>query len=199
MSLKIIQKNIKSIVTSSAKLNVLIHTTAVLVAEHARPQADGGHGDCSTAKDLINAMPASMRRTMLKLWFETYTPIRFQMKDGLAVKVGMLKDTAKGFTPFDIEAGRETPFYTLAEGNPEGKVLDFDAILKMLAGMAARIDKKIESGDVKEEDIPSARAASVAIAGLKLVRVNGAPVADAPVAEDEGVQGEIPALKVVNG
>jgi hypothetical protein len=186
MSLKIIQKNIKTIVTNANKLNVLIHTTAVLVLEHANE-----HGDCTTALDLVNAMPASMRRTMLVQWFETYSPIRFNMKDGLAVKVGLLKAAAKNFTPFDIDAGREMPFYTLAEQNPEGKVLDFDAILKLVQGMAKRIDKQVEDGKVKPEDIESAKAASIAIQGLRLVRVNGAPVeADLPVQEapkDEAV------------
>lgn len=174
MSLKIIQKNIKTIVTNANKLNLLIHTTGVLVLEHAV-----AHGDCSTAKDLVNAMPASMRRTMLQLWFETYSPIRFQMKDGLAVKVGLLKDTAKGFTPFNVDEARETPFFTLAEQNPEGKVLDFDAILNMVKGLAKRIDTQIENEKIKPEDIASARAASVAIAALKLVRVSDKPVENA--------------------
>jgi len=171
MSLKIIQKNIKTIVTTGNKLNMLIHTTAVLVLEHAKE-----HGDCSTAKDLLNAMPASMRRTMLKLWFESYSPIRFQMKDGVAIKVGMLKEAAKGFTPFNVDDARETPFFTLAEQNPEGKVLDFDQIMNLVKGLAKRIDKQIEEDKVKPEDVASARAASNAIAGLRLVRVDGAAV-----------------------
>jgi len=196
MSLKIIQKNIKQITTSAAKLNMLIHTTGMLVIEHARPQADGGHGDCSIALNLINAMPASMRRTMLKLWFETYSPIRFQMKDGLCVKVGMLKDTAKGFTPFNVDDARENPFFTLAEQNPEGKVLDFDAILNMVKGLSKRIDKQVEEGKVKPEDVASARAASISLAGLRLVRVEGAPLADG---QDEPVQQPDLGLRVVNG
>jgi hypothetical protein len=187
MTLAAIKKNIKSITTTATKLNNLIHDTGVLVLEHAKE-----HGDCSTAKDLLNAMPASMRRTMLQLWFETYSPVRFQMKDGLAVKVGMLKPNAKGFSDFNIESARETPFFTLAEQNPEGKVLDFDAILNMVKGLSKRIDKQVEEGKVKPEDVASARAASIALGGLKLVRV-----ADVQPADDQVVDGPELGLRAV--
>ena len=166
MSLKIIDKNIASIVTSANKLNTLIHATAMLVASHAKE-----HGDCTRALTLVKAMPASMRRTMLVLWFETYTPIRVMEKNG---KVGMLKEAAKNYTPFDLEAGDLNPFYELAETNPEGAVYDFAKLVEMVARIGKQIDKKIEDGKVAPEDIDSARAISAQVSALKFARVKPA-------------------------
>lgn len=166
MSLKNIDKNIRAITTSAAKLNMLIHTTAMMVATHAQE-----HGDCTRALTLVKAMPASMRRTMLVLWFNTYTPIRVIDKND---KVGILKETAKGYTPFDLEAGNETPFFDLAEQNPEAGVLDFDKLVALVARLGKTIDKRIDDGKVAEEDVASARAISAAISGLRFERVKAA-------------------------
>ena len=175
MSLKLIQKNIKTIVVNAAKLNVLIHETGLLIIGHAIE-----HGDCSPAKDLVNAMPASMRRTMLKAWFERFSPIRFNMSEGLAVKVGMLKPEAKTYTPFDVPGGEATPFFQIAEENPE-KTYDFAALLKLVERLPALIEKKIEGGKVPAEDILSAQAMAVKLSALKFDRVFANDDAKAPV------------------
>jgi hypothetical protein len=165
MSLKIIQKNIKAITTNAAKLNVMIHDTAVLIAEHAL-----AHGDCTPAQGLVNAMPASMRRTMLVMWFDKFTPIVVKA-DNPAWNSKMHKEGSKLFVPFDIEAGRATPFYELAEQNPEGKTLDFAALVKMVEAIGKRIEKKIEEGAVAPEDVASAKAIAVKVNALKFDRV----------------------------
>jgi class 3 adenylate cyclase len=166
MSLKNIDKNIRAITTSAAKLNMLIHTTAMMVAAHAQE-----HGDCTRALSLVKAMPASMRRTMLVLWFNTYTPIRVIDKND---KVGILKETAKGYTPFDLEAGNQTPFFDLAEQNPETGVLDFDKLVALVARLGKTIDKRIDDGKVADEDVESAKAISRTLAGLRFDRVKAA-------------------------
>jgi hypothetical protein len=170
MSLKLIDKNIKLVATNGAKLNLLIHATAMLVVQHAKE-----HGDCTRALTLVKAMPASMRRTMLVLWFSTYTPIRVVDKND---KVGILKENAKGYTPWDLEGADATPFYDLAEQNPEGKVLDFAALVALVSRLSKQIDKKIEEGKVEAADVESAKAISVAIAGLKFERVKPTDRAD---------------------
>lgn len=181
MSLKNIDKNIRAITTSAAKLNMLIHTTAMMVAAHAQE-----HGDCTRALSLVKAMPASMRRTMLVLWFNTYTPIRVIEKND---KVGMLKETAKGYTPFDLEAGNQTPFFDLAEQNPETGVLDFDKLVALVARLSKTIDKRIDDGKVADEDVESAKAISRTLSGLRFERVKAAN-------EDEAFG---PAPRAVNG
>lgn len=175
-NLKAIDKNIKTVVTTAAKLNGLIHTTAVMVAEHAQE-----HGDCTRALALVKAMPASMRKTMLVLWFHTFTPIRVREAND---KVGMLKATDKGFTPFNIEEGKATPFHLLAEQNPE-KSYSFDELVKLVARLGASIDKKITEGKVPGEDVESARAISKAITGLKFARVGDIKKDDIPVATND--------------
>ncbi len=168
MSLKKIDSNIKRIVTNANKLNMLIHETGMLVLEHAAE-----HGDCTRALTLVKAMPASMRRTMLILWFNTYSPIRVNLNND---KVGLLKDGAKGYVPFNIDGARETPFFQLAEENPE-KSYDFAALVKMVERIGKQIEKKIEDGKVPAEDVPSAKAIAVRVAGLKFERM--------PVAKQE--------------
>lgn len=182
MSLKEIDKNIKTITTNAAKLNRLIHDTAMMISRHALD-----HGDCTRALTLVKAMPASMRRTMLVLWFDTFTPIRVVISND---RVGMAKEGSKMYKPFDLEAGEATPFYELAEQNPEANTLDFDKIVALVASLAKRIEKKIESGDVKDEDVPSARAVAAQISALKFAKIK--PNNDVVEAEDVN-------LKVVNG
>ncbi len=191
MSLKIIDKNIKQIVTNATKLNMLIHSTAMLVIEHAKE-----HGDCTRALTLVNAMPASMRRTMLVLWFDKFTPIRVVLSND---KVGILKPAAKGYVEWDIDTARETPFFQLAEENPEAGVFDFDKLVALVSRLGKTIDKKIEDGKVKDEDVASAKAMSIAISGLRFTRVG--TVEDAPIQEntDAPVIEQDLGLKVVNG
>lgn len=167
MSLKDIDKNIRAITTSAHKLNLLIHETAMMVANHAQE-----HGDCTRALTLVKAMPASMRRTMLVLWFQRFTPIRVVEKND---KVGILKPEAKDYSPFDLEAGDLTPFFELAEQNPEQGMMDFAAMVKMVESLGKRIEKKIEEGKVKPEDLQSARAISQRLTSLKFNRVEAEP------------------------
>lgn len=166
MSLKKIDSQIKRVTTNGAKLNQLIHSTAMLIAQHA---AD--HGDCTRALTLVKAMPASMRRTMLVLWFNTFTPIRVIFQND---KVGMVKETAKGFTPFDLEAGEATPFYELAEQNAEKEPLDFDKLIALLPALAKRIEKKIENGEVAEEAVPVGQQIANTLAALTFRRPEAA-------------------------
>ena len=170
MSLKIIDKNIKAVTTSAAKLNLLIHRTAMMIVRHAAPVAAGGegHGDCTRALALVKAMPASMRRTMLVMWFNTYTPIRVIDKND---KVGILKETAKGYTPWDLAGGDLTPFFDLAEQNPEGQIMNFAKLVAMVTRIGKQIEKKIEEGKVASEDVASAHAIAEQVANLKFQRV----------------------------
>lgn len=170
MSLKLIDKNIKAVTTSAAKLNQLIHTTAMMIVRHAAPVAAGGegHGDCTRALALVKAMPASMRRTMLVMWFSTYTPIRVVDKND---KVGILKETAKDYTPWDLAGGELTPFFDLAEQNPEGQIMDFAKLVAMVTRIGKQIEKKIEEGKVAPEDVASAHAIAAQVSALKFQRV----------------------------
>lgn len=164
-ALKNIDRNIRTITTNAAKLNMLIHTTGIMVLEHAKE-----HRDCTRALALVKAMPASMRRTMLVLWFETYSPIRIREAND---KVGILKEAAKGYTDWNIEGAKEMPFFELANQNPE-KSYSFDDLVKMVERLSKQIEKKIADGKVPEDDVASAQALAITIGGLKVERVKPA-------------------------
>lgn len=183
MTLKVIDRNIRTIVTTAAKLNGRIHETAVMIAQHAKD-----HGDCTRALTLVKAMPASMRRTMLVLWFNTFTPIRVVLAND---KVGILKPTAKGFVEWDIPAGTAKPFYELAEENPE-KSYDFDALVKMVEALGKQIAKKVEDGKVPANDVQGAMEIAAKVQALRFVK----PVTPA-VIEDKPAF--VPELRAVNG
>lgn len=163
MSLKKIDSNIKRIVTNAAKLNVLIHETALLVLGHAAE-----HGDCTRALALVKAMPASHRRTMLIAWFDKYSPIRVILAND---KVGMLKDTAKGFVAFNVEGATAEPFYAIAEATPEKPPFDLNAMLKFIESAAKRVQTQIDEGRVPDADVSTAQALIASIKAVKVERV----------------------------
>jgi hypothetical protein len=174
MSLKIIDRNIRTITTNVKKLNELIHTTAVLIMAHAEQ-----HGDCTRALTLVKAMPASFRRSMLIKWFEEYSPIRVSVTND---RVGILPKTAKNYRDFDVKAGTETPFYEIAERNPE-KEYDFDALVKMVESLATTINRRVDNGKVPEADAASAKAMVAKLSSLKFSRVKPANTNEAPLQE----------------
>lgn len=151
MSLKIIDKNIRSITGNIAKLNDLIHTTAMLILSHAND-----HGDCTRALVLVKAMPASFRRGLLVGWFERNSPIRMNLTND---KVGMLKAEAKGYTPFNLEAAAAVPFYVEQTKAPgEAKQYDTEAFDKAFDSFIARMNKQIKDGNVPEGDVAAIEA-----------------------------------------
>lgn len=164
-----------SITTNGNKLNTYIHETAMMIAGHAKE-----HGDCSLANEFVLALPASMRREMLILWFATFTPIVTKNDPKWVAK--MHKPDTKGFVAFDLEAGNATPFYKLAETNKEREPLDFDGLVALVKRLATTIEKKVEKGEVKDTDIESAKAMARQISGLSFTPV-AQPGADKPIAE----------------
>lgn len=158
-TLKKIDANLKRITTNGHKLNVLIHDTGMLILEHAKE-----HGDCTRALSLVKAMPASMRRTMLIQWIETFSPIRVRFNDD---KVGMLKEKAKTYTPFDLKGAAATPFYEMAEATPEKAPLTYEQVLAMLPALAKRIQKRAEEGEIEENAIEKSLKLAKALGQFK--------------------------------
>jgi len=150
-SLKAIDKNIALVATNANKLNSLIHTTALAIFDHAKE-----HGDCTRALALVKAMPASMRRTMLIQWFSDYSPITVKLASGKSPEaVGL--NRGKNANDWNRPAAVATPFYDLAEQNPEDKEYDLAALIKMVQAISKRIGKKIDDGKVAANDIDKAR------------------------------------------
>lgn len=145
MSLKKINSNIKLIETNLAKANDRIHETAVMIARHAEE-----FRDCTTAQRLVMAMPASMRRSMLILWFATFTPIVTKNDPKWTAK--MRKADDKAFVAFDVAAGEAKPFYELAKDKPEADDLTADKANEMIESLIKRLTKRIDDGKVAAND-----------------------------------------------
>ena len=190
MSLKIIDRNIRTITGNISKLNDLIHSTAVLILSHARD-----HGDCTRALVLVKAMPASMRRKMLIDWFERNSPIRLNLVND---KVGMLKAEAKGYTAFDVDAAMAVPFYVeqTKTDDGEGKAFDWDKnIVGSVGNLAKRFEKLLAGGNVPEADRASVEAAVATLKALKIERV--VPASDPNnLTLTDGSDNRIPGLRV---
>jgi hypothetical protein len=154
--------------TNAAKLNDQAHSLALSILKHAAPVDAGGfgHGDCTRALMLVKAMPASMRRTMLIQWFAKYSPIAVKLSDqgdnvGYTASYGKLTTDAAKLSKWDIAGADAEPFWKLAEGTPEEKVYDLKTLLKMLEGLAKRIDAIADKDGIE----PTVAAHAKRIAG----------------------------------
>lgn len=193
MSLKNIDKNIKTIATNGAAFNDLVHETAMMIVLHAAPTSVGGegHGDCSRAQLLVMACPASFRRTMLIQWFAKHTPIVVKNTDEWNAQMQKEK-TATGkvnplYVPWNIEAARELPFWKMAQQNREAdfKPLHFSDLVKAIEDMAKRMEKQIDDGKIAEEDTASAVEIVKTLEGLHFTRIKAAAAAASANDADE--------------
>lgn len=178
MSLKKIDGNIARIITSAAKLNEMIHNTAVMVLNHAVK-----YGDCTRALTLVKAMPASHRRTKLIAWFNKFSPIRVVLENDV---VGMLTKDAKGYKPFEIAKAMTEPFYDIAEKVQEGKPpMDLADLRKWIEQQAKGLEKRAEEGKISEEEIATAKALA---AQLRAIKVKHVPAANSNEDSNEGAK-----------
>jgi len=131
---------IASIAERSQILDFDIHTTAVQCLLHAKE-----HGDPRKMDNLIKALGKAHRSKTLKLWAETYSPIRWN-GDG---KVGILPKDSKKYQPFDIDGADETKFWDLQEETVK-KPLTLAALKKIVEGLTRKVDKAVEDGAIAE-------------------------------------------------
>lgn len=182
-TLKQIDAKIATFTTNRAKLQTLGHEIAMMIFLHAAPAAVGpdcmGTGDCTRAIKLAKAMPKSWA-TQIENWLIANTPIRVVTKnDKCEYDPAYKKLSAEDkLTWWKLEQANTTPFYELEEPESATTILDFAALLKMVSGLSARIEKKIEAGEVKPEDVLSAQAVAVALSGLKVEKVVGTATND---------------------
>jgi len=154
-----IKSNITRITTNAVKLNGLIHETAMLIMKHAKE-----HGDCSQAQDLVMAMPASMRRTMLIQWFSLYSPI--VTKNDATFKSKLRLSDNNLFVDFNLEGAEATPFWQIANETPESKPMTYDEAVAFVARLAKRFDKELKENHVKAGDKTKTEKLAKALASL---------------------------------
>jgi len=146
MELKAINKNIGRIRTRAANLNVLIQETAVGCIAHAM-----AHGDAEPAKNLVAALPKSVRRAALVNWFTAYSPISItKAKDGL--KCSLRKHDSKAYNPFNLDGANANNWFEMPELEKDDvptSVADFDS---SVISLVKRMEKKLADGKVVEGD-----------------------------------------------
>lgn len=137
---KKIDAAIASIAERSQILDFDIHTTAVQCLLHAQE-----HGDPRKMDNLIKALGKAHRSKTLKLWAETYSPIRWN-GDG---KVGILPKDSKKYVPFQIVEADAMKFWDLQEETVK-KPLTLAALKKIVEGLTRKVDKAVEDGAIAE-------------------------------------------------
>lgn len=153
-SKKQILASIKTVCTSAARLQVRIHEIALECLQHAQE-----HGDATLINTLYRGLPTGQRTESLRVWVETYSPIRFKSDGG----VGVLKAEAKAFTPYDLVNAETNPYYT--ERETVKKPLTLDQLIKLANGMVNKVNKAEEEGRIAEgEDPAKMKAFAAAIA-----------------------------------
>lgn len=165
------------ITTDYGTINKYVHETAMMIAKHAAE-----HGDCSTAQGLVMAMPASVRREMLILWFAKFTPIVVKNEDNWTAK--MHPKDSKMFVAFDLEAGDKAPFYELAKAHKERAPLDYAALVNLPSKWAKQLETKIENGEVEASEVETTKALILAIKAIRVSHVNPEPANEQEPAPD---------------
>jgi hypothetical protein len=122
-----------------------VQETAVGIIEHSMAT-----GDCTAALRLVQAMPKSARRGLLINWFAKYSPIGMNVGTG---KVGLNKPEAKLYRPYDIEGARANNWFEGGEADNENLPdTTLEAANKMIFAVAAKLQKKLDNGEVAAND-----------------------------------------------
>lgn len=182
-TLKQIDKKIATFSTNRKRLQLLGHEIAMLILNHAAPSAAGpnaeGTGDCTRALKLAKEMPKSWQ-VQLQNWFTLYSPIRVVAKNDKCEYAPEYKKTVDNkpvlsaeekLTWWKLEEAAQTPFFDLEEPDATVTLLDFAAMVKMIEQMTKKVENRIEKGEVKPDDVPSAQAFVAQLSALKLARV----------------------------
>lgn len=175
-----------------------------------------GVGDCTLAIELVRAMPGSWGTQMIA-WFAKFTPIRVSEKSGkceydakyksLVLETMTAEEKVSGniekLTWWDIESINTISFWNVTEEKRAQDEYDWKKLLALVSRLSTTIDKKLADGKIKPEDVESAKAMSVKLAGLTFERVEAktmieTPSNDAEPSKDaEGLSGITPALAAV--
>ena len=180
ITLAMIDEKIGTFTTNRKALQGLGHEILMLIFRHAAPKEVSedcmGSGDCTRAIKLIKQMPKSWQVQAVN-WFKAFTPVRVVVKNDKCEFDPAYKKLTKEekLTWWKLEEANTTPFYELDEPDVKDNTLGFEALLKMVEGMAKRIEKRIEEGEVKEEDILTAKDVAARLKGFKIKRVKPKP------------------------
>ena len=141
-----LQKDIRLLSGALTKVNLSIHTLAIRCMEHAFTYGDV----MNTAAALVDAIPTSMRRSLVIDWFGHFSPITL----GKDAKTGKMRGHLKGVQAervWNIEAAKATPFYAMVGSPEEPNVPTYesihDNIIAFVKRMVTAVEKIPNEGD----------------------------------------------------
>ena len=136
---KVWAMKVKRLGVVGASLQTLIHELGCDAMLHAQET-----GDARRCRELYEAMPAVTRKEGFKVWLHAYSPIRIN-GDGA---IGILKITAKDFTPYNLEEAQKRPFWTLEAAKEMVKPTTYADVQAMLRRYIAAIREADADGKV---------------------------------------------------
>ena len=146
---KKINAAIRSIKTKGETLSRLIHETAIQCLLHACQVGKDGKlvNDARPMGRLFEALPNGTRKEGFKLWVQMFSPIRWN-GDGA---VGVMKETAKGYKPYDVETANLTPFWNATKEN-EVKTISPEALLALIKRETDKILSANDQGEIANKE-----------------------------------------------
>lgn len=170
-------KQIQARIAASAKnrkaADEYDHVTAVAILVHAQGK---GKGDTSLVAALMNALPASTRRTAMRSWFAKYSPVVIEggKKAGepftarLSETYKEMKDIDAKVAAWKVAEGEANPWHKIADKEPEEKEYNLAALIKMVQALGKRIEGKIDEGKVPANDKDNAKILIAKLAEIKV-------------------------------
>lgn len=121
------------VINNAKKLEPQLQELCVRIAEHAKE-----YGDATPALYVYENLPKSQRRKAMAVWWKTYTQILIKdsATNGISVKLNRKAD-------WNIEEGKNNPFYLLDENNVGRAMGEIDA-LSILTKKLESLQKRIE-------------------------------------------------------
>jgi hypothetical protein len=143
-----LDKRIDAVLKRSNTLAADLHKIMVECLTHAEQ-----HNDPRKLDRIYHGLHKASRPEAFKVWVEKFSPVRWN-GDG---KVGMLKQTAKNYVPFDVKGADAEPYWTPQEVIQ--KPLTLAALKKMIEQMEKKLAKAEEEGRIAEgENVIDMRA-----------------------------------------
>jgi len=175
-TLKTIDKAIATFTTNRDKLRDSAHDILMMIVNHAAPKEAGpdaeGSGNCTRALKLMEQMPASWAE-QADAWLRAFTPIRVVVVNQKCEFDPAYKKLNPAQKPeqWNIEEAAQKPFWEFQPERAPQEPKSFEELVNLVHGLGKRINKMAEEGNVKDEDLDSAKAMSERLSTLRFSRV----------------------------
>ena len=149
-------RSINALIRADVETDEKVHDLAVKTLQHAGDTGDFTLfarlvGNVKTAGGEVFERGLASRRAGLIAWAADYSPIRVNGDNVM----GLLKPTAKTFTPFNIGAAKANPFWTIGEERDRRekvRPVDSETIRGRVSALAGMVEKAKEKGILNDDE-----------------------------------------------